>query len=63
MIVRLSKRAHNPLLKEAGLTKPTPTRAVAGRSVGAYRVPLTPRPEPVDTTAQRPGDHRKTSVS
>jgi transposase len=24
VIVRLSKRAHNPLLKEAGLTKPTP---------------------------------------
>jgi hypothetical protein len=24
VIVRLGKRAHNPLLREAGLTKPTP---------------------------------------
>jgi hypothetical protein len=34
VIVRLSKRAHNPLLKEAGLTKPTrPVPWFAGRSV------------------------------
>jgi transposase len=34
IIVHLSKRAHNPLLKEAGLTKPTgPVPWLAGRSV------------------------------
>jgi transposase len=34
VIVRLSKRAHNPLLKEAGLTKPTrPVPWLRGRSV------------------------------
>jgi len=34
IIVRLSKRAHNPLLKEAGLTKPTqPVPWLGGRSV------------------------------
>ena len=34
VVVRLSKRAHNPLLKEAGLTKPTgPVPWLAGRSV------------------------------
>ena len=34
VIVRLSKRAHNPLLKEAGLTKPTrPVPWLGGRSV------------------------------
>ena len=41
VIVRLSKRAHNPLLKEAGLTQADATRAVAGGSVGASGVPLT----------------------
>ena len=34
VIVRLGKRAHNPLLKEAGLTKPTPPVPwLQGRSV------------------------------
>ena len=34
IIVHLSKRAHNPLLKEAGLTKPIgPVPWLAGRSV------------------------------
>ena len=34
VIVRLSKRAHNPLLKEAGLTEPTPPVPwLRGRSV------------------------------
>jgi hypothetical protein len=34
IIVRLSKRAHNPLLKEAGLTEPTrPVPWLGGRSV------------------------------
>ena len=34
VIVRLSKRAHNPLLKEAGLTEPTqPVPWLGGRSV------------------------------
>ncbi len=34
VVVRLSKRAHNPLLKEAGLTKPTgPVPWLAGRWV------------------------------
>ena len=34
VVVRLSKRAHNPLLKEAALTKPTgPVPWLAGRSV------------------------------
>ena len=34
VIVHLSKRAHNPLLKEAGLTKPTqPVPWLGGRSV------------------------------
>jgi transposase len=34
IIVRLNKRAHNPLLKEAGLTKPTqPVPWLGGRSV------------------------------
>jgi transposase len=34
VIVRLGKRAHNPLLKEAGLTKPTaPVPWLAGRSI------------------------------
>ena len=34
VVVRLSKRAHNPLLKEAGLTKPTrPVPWLGGRSV------------------------------
>ena len=34
VIVRLSKRAHNPLLKEAGLTKPTrPVPWLLGRPV------------------------------
>ncbi len=39
IIVHVSKRAHNPLLKEVGLTKPT--RAVAEGSIGASGVPLT----------------------
>ena len=34
VVVRLSKRAHNPLLKEAALTKPTaPVPWLAGRPV------------------------------
>jgi hypothetical protein len=34
VIVRLSKRAHNPLLKEAGLTEPTrPVPWLGGRWV------------------------------
>jgi len=34
IIVRLRKRAHNPLLKEAGLTEPTrPVPWLGGRSV------------------------------
>jgi len=34
IVVRLSKRAHNPLLKEAGLTEPTrPVPWLGGRSV------------------------------
>ena len=34
VIVRLSKRAHNPLLKEAGMTEPTqPVPWLRGRSV------------------------------
>jgi hypothetical protein len=34
ILVHLSKRAHNPLLKEAGLTKPTgPVPWLGGRSV------------------------------
>ena len=41
VIVRLSKRAHNPLLKEAGLTQADASRAVAGRSMRSHRVPLT----------------------
>ena len=51
IIVRLSKRAHNPLLKEAGLTQPTRARAVAGRSMRSRRVPLT-------TPARSPGSSR-----
>ena len=34
VVVHISKRAHNPLLKEAGLTKPTrPVPWLGGRSV------------------------------
>ena len=43
VVVRLSKRAHNPLLKEAGMTKPTrPVPWLGDRSVHT-RVSLTPR--------------------
>ena len=41
----LSKRAHNPLLKEAGLTKPTAAHPsggpVAGGAIGTSGMPLT----------------------
>jgi hypothetical protein len=41
----LSKRAHNPLLKEAGLTKPTAAHPsvgpVAGEAIGTSGMPLT----------------------
>ena len=41
----LSKRAHNPLLKEAGLTKPTGAHPsggpVAGGAIGTSGMPLT----------------------
>ena len=45
VIVHLSKRAHNPLLNEAGLTKPTAAHPsggpVAGGAIGTSGMPLT----------------------
>ena len=42
VVVRLSKRVHNPLLKEAGLMEPTQPVPLAKRAVSASRVPLRP---------------------
>ena len=53
----LSKRAHNPLLKEAGLTKPTAAHPsggpVAGGAIGTSGMPLTAsgRERPPDSDA------------
>ena len=41
VIVHISKRAHNPLLKRGGTDQADATRAVAGGSLGASGVPLT----------------------
>ena len=57
----LSKRAHNPLLKEAGLTKPTAAHPsggpVAGGAIGTSGMPLTAsgreRPPDSDACKQR----------
>src|SRR3954465_15539486 len=58
VVVRLSKRAHNPLLKEAGMTTPTrPVSWFGDRSVQLV-CPWRLGAEPVDTTAQRPGGRR-----
>src|SRR5271157_3834540 len=58
----LSKRAHNPLLKEAGLTKPTGAHPsggpVAGGAIGTSGMPLTAsgreRPPDADACKQAP---------
>lgn len=58
----LSKRAHNPLLKEAGLTKPTAAHPsggpVAGGAIGTSGMPLTAsgreRPPDSDACKQAP---------
>src|SRR5271166_3776458 len=58
----LSKRAHNPLLKEAGLTKPTGAHPsggpVAGGAIGISGMPLTAcrreRPPHSDARKQAP---------
>src|SRR5271165_2982769 len=58
----LSKRAHNPLLKEAGLTKPTAAHPsggpVAGGATGTSGMPLTAsgreRPPHSDACKQAP---------
>ena len=42
VIVRLSKRAHNPLLERGRADQADRPRAVAGRSVRATGLPLTP---------------------
>ena len=64
VIVRLSKRAHNPLLERGGADEADATSAVAGRSVGASGVPVT-TPGQIPTPAGRgtlPHDTRELSV-
>ena len=54
----LSKRAHNPLLKEAGLTKADSRFVVAGGAIGTSGMPLTAsgreRPPDSDACKQAP---------
>src|SRR5271165_4146939 len=54
----LSKRAHNPLLKEAGLTKPTGAVPWLGGAIGTSGMPLTAsgreRPPDSDACKQTP---------
>ena len=60
----LSKRAHNPLLKEAGLTKPTAAHPsggpVAGGAIGTSGMPLTAsgRERPPDSDAYKHAPRR-----